>query len=107
MRITKLLFTLVAFIYFSSTATANVDPTSLTLREEIRLMVQKAELNNTEEVNVVVNFVVNNNHEIVIISTNDTTLDWEIRTVLNLKKVEAEDIEINKIYTLPIKVKRM
>lgn len=49
-----------------------------------------------------ISFIVNSNSELVVLSTNNRDLDDNVKSVLNYKKVAIDDLEFNKVYTLPI-----
>jgi hypothetical protein len=53
-----------------------------------------------------VDFIINDLGEILVLSTNDETLDSRIKTKLNYKKINSTELIPNKKYTLPISFKR-
>lgn len=107
MRITKLLFTFLAMTFVTFTSSANNDPYGTTVREEIKSIFDDAQFEVEKDQRVIINFLINSKNEIIVISTSNEYLDSSIRGVLDLKKVSASDITYNKIYTLPIQLKKM
>lgn len=52
-----------------------------------------------------VSFIVNNNNEILVTSTNNTGLDHVIKNALNYHKITLVSLKKNKIYTLPVSIR--
>ncbi len=107
MRITKLFFTILSLAFFTSATKANIEPTTNNVREEIEILINKASLSFDSELEITLNFLINNNNEIIVVSTNNPDFESQFRSILNLKKIKTQDVTFNKMYTLPIKVKKM
>ena len=107
MRITKLLFTFLALTFVTFTSTANNDPLTSSVRNEIKSIFEKADFEVQEDQRVLINFLINSKNEIIVISASDDSLEPSIRGILDLKKVSAADIVYNRLYTLPIQLKKM
>lgn len=107
MKLTKLLFATLTFTFLSFGLQAENIGDDRTLREEIQTILQK----NADQMNfddkLVINFLVNTQNEIIIVSTGNSEHDATVRNILNMKKIKAVDVEYNKIYTLPVEVKKM
>ena len=72
--------------------------------KEIQSIVQNFDLD-YEIVNnktVKVHFMVNTSNEVVVLRTNDDDLDNVIKYGLNYKELKNKDLEVNKVYILPI-----
>ena len=108
MRITKSLLFSALFAFVLGTASANTNPENTTARKEIKTWIQKADLASTieEDVTVYVTFMVNEKNEVIVTSTNQENLDKTIKSVLNYKKLESTDMQINQAYTLPVVLKK-
>jgi hypothetical protein len=77
------------------------------VRNEIKELIQNASLQYGETESLVVNFLINSENEIIVVSTNDKKNESAIRSALALKKVKGSDLTKNKLYTLPIQIKKM
>lgn len=106
MKITKLLFALLA-LSISTASFANSDPDYPTVGEEIKALIQEANIDFKDTDRVLINFLINSDSKLIIVSTTDRENESSLRSVLNLKKVNKGDLETNTIYTLPIQVKQM
>ena len=51
---------------------------------------------------VKVHFMINTSNEVVVLRTNSKDVDQVIKYGLNYKSLENRDLEINKVYILPI-----
>jgi len=55
---------------------------------------------------VMVQFIINENSEILVLSTNDEYFDNQIKSHLNYKKIENQELKINMPYWLPVTFKQ-
>ena len=106
MKITKLLFALLA-LSISTVTFANSGPDYPTVGEEIKTLIQKADIDFEDTEKVMINFLINSDSKLIIVSTSDKENEASLRSVLNLKKVNKGDLEMNTIYSLPIQLKKM
>lgn len=53
-----------------------------------------------------INFIVNNENEIVVMSTSNEDFDRIFKSALNYKSVKADGIERFKVFTLPVTLKK-
>ena len=100
-----LLFVSVSTMSFAFT----VNPTKTDvaeLRTEILSLIGTPPLNGSLEEKVEIQFTVNSQNEVVIISTNNEKLDSYIKFKLNYKHLETTDIVVNERYTLPLLVRK-
>lgn len=51
---------------------------------------------------IMVDFMINDNAEIIVLSTSERSLDNTIKAKLNYKKISTDDLEYNQKYTLPV-----
>ena len=105
MKFTKILFTLLT-LSFCTASYASFDPNTST-REEIQLMMQDVDFKLESTDKILVNFMINTDNKLIIVSTDSKTNDEIIRSSLNLKSINSIDLELNKIYTIPIQLKKM
>ena len=108
MRITKSILLSTLFAFVLGTATANTTPETNNARNEIKTMIQKADLASSlkNDVTVKVTFMVNAKNEIIIMSTDQKNLDSRIKSTLNYKKLKSSDMKVNVTYTLPVILKK-
>ncbi len=107
MRITKLLFAAVFSLFLSVSAFATNGPEVIELREEMKTFIEKANIDVQNDERIIINFLVNSQNEIVIVSTSKNIASKQVRNALNHRTVSANDFEHNKIYTLPIQLRRI
>lgn len=91
---------------FASTATITSDYSSpKTVSTEIQTMIKKLNLDFTKIDNSTINvkFMVNENNELVVISTGDSQLDQTIKSALNYKEVDTKGLKPYSVYIVPVK----
>jgi len=108
MRITKSILMTALFALILGTASASTNPETNSARNEIKKMIEKADLAEGIESDVTVNvtFMVNAKNEIIIMSTDKKNLDSSIKSTLNYKKLKSSDMKVNVAYTLPVILKK-
>ena len=106
MRTRNLLFVALLFVSTLSLKANITDPTgkNLELRTEIVNLLNQANLTSEVAQSITINFLVNANREVVVISTSNEIVEESIKNTLNYKSIKTSDYEVNKIYTLPIKI---
>ncbi len=57
-----------------------------------------------KDFSITVSFTINDNSELVVLTTNESPFDFEIKSLLNYRKMEVSPILINKIFHLPIRI---
>ena len=74
---------------------------------EIQTMIQDMDLNYSQLNNktIKVHFMITTKNEIVVLRTNDDDLDDRIKFGLNYKELKNQDLEVNKVYILPVSFK--
>jgi len=83
----------------------NSDP--LTTSQQLLKHLQKIDISDLEgEKTVRVHFILNENHEILVLSTNDEELDHRIKSSLNYKKIENHELDVYESYWLPVTFKQ-
>lgn len=95
-------------VVIASTATfANPIPDKKAeLRAELSSYISKINFDTVEDEDGMfyLSFTVNSKKEIIVLSTDLPQLDNRIKNELNYKELKATDVEINKVYTLPVRI---
>jgi len=88
----------------ASTST-NAPEASGTAIQEIERTISNLDIDYDEYagVEIKVKFMINENDELIILSTYNSDLDQYIKSALNYKNVKSNDLQSHKIYILPIK----
>ncbi len=96
-----------ALFLISLTASATDFKTIQSETKQIQNILQRTDFTDiiTNTTTVKVNFIVNSHDEIIIVSTDNESLDQIIKDVLNYKKLDITVLKRNEIYTLPITIK--
>ena len=104
----KSIFTSLALglFMFSATANADIKEPYDNARNEIRKYIAHLdiELPNDAEKVLTINFMLNVDNEIIILSTSDKALDDAIKAGLNYKKMKSKALVQNQVYNLPIRL---
>lgn len=74
---------------------------------EIKNLIQNLNLDIAEldQETVKVRFIVNDDNELIVLSTDNAGLDKTIKYSLNYKSLKSSDLEHNRIYILPVSFK--
>ena len=57
------------------------------------------------ETKVNISFFINSQNEVIVVTTNNKDLDNVVKSTLNYKKISVNDLEYNKVYTVPVHIK--
>ena len=108
MRITKLFFTLAFLsITFLTNAASITEPQSeKALAKEIKQLLVSSEIAKLTDESFAINFMVNNQNEIVVTSTSSNVADSYVKNLLNYQKIDTKGLEVFKVYTLKVKVEK-
>ena len=52
-----------------------------------------------------ISFFINSQNEVIVVSTNNRDLDGVVKSTLNYKKIAVNELEYNKVYTVPVLIK--
>ncbi|MEY3419804.1 MAG: hypothetical protein RIR48_84, partial [Bacteroidota bacterium] len=52
-----------------------------------------------------ISFFINSQNEVIVVATNNKDLDGVVKSTLNYKKIAVNDLEYNKVYTVPVHIK--
>jgi len=100
---------LIALLAIANAATASNKPGDNTpLNTQISSLVGTPDLTSAgsfEDV-ISVTFMINHNNEIVVIETNteNEVIDAMLKSRLNYKHIDSQNVAFNKIYTLPLRI---
>jgi len=78
--------------------------TSSTAVEQIEALIQNINFDVTamDEETIKVQFMINADDEIIVLQTDDQRVDWKIKSHLNYARIKNNDLEVNKIYIIPV-----
>jgi len=57
------------------------------------------------ETKMSISFFINAQNEVIVVSTNNRDLDAVVKSTLNYKKIAVNELEYNKVYTVPVLIK--
>ncbi len=105
MKTTIKMFIAAAFLFTTSLAKANdTNPKNLKmLSQEIGKIISSA--NWDEAKKFTITFMVTPQKEILVSGTSDESIDYQIKSLLNYKKLDVSGISPNEVFTLPVQIK--
>lgn len=59
----------------------------------------------SDETKLNISFFINAQNEIIVVSTNSQDLDSVVKSTLNYKRIAVNELEYNKVYTVPVVIK--
>jgi len=111
MKITKSLFLSAFMIGLFSFSSYAGDPVPKKDNSKVSTQIQKlltgldiTSMANEETLKI--DFMVNPKGEIIVISTNNESMDSSLKHKLNYKKLNSKNLETFKTYTVPVKIKK-
>ena len=57
------------------------------------------------ETKINISFFINSQNEVIVVTTNNKELDNVVKGTLNYKKIAVNELEYNKVYTVPVHIK--
>jgi hypothetical protein len=92
---------------FASATTASSEPTNVNVRSDIKKMIQRMDLDYSKYAleSVKLKFMVNENNELIVISTGDSALDSKLKNGLNYKQVDTKGLKPYSIYVVQVTLK--
>lgn len=110
MNFKKIIFSLVLFVSFTFAAVANsplieVEKTPQSFEIVIKKLIQDVDfdLKDLNHTTVNISFLVNNENELIVLSTDDKSIDATLKSTLNYKKVNSKELKRNTVYVIPIR----
>ena len=78
---------------------------SKTVTKEIKTLIEKLNLDyeKLDEETVRIKFMVNENGEMIVISTEESRLDKTLKAALNYHKLESKELTPYSLYIVPVK----
>lgn len=94
----------IALPSIASPSIPTVEPVKESLKE-IERTISKLDIDFKvyEGTQVKIKFMINDNREIIVLSTNDTHLDGDLKRALNYMVLEDDDLVPYRVYILPLK----
>jgi len=108
MKIVQKVLTIAFFSFLTQWASAaNTTNTAYPEGVQIQYLLKNIDFDNyvEKETKMSITFFVNVQNEIIVVSTNNKKLDNVVKSSLNYKKIAIEELEYNKIYTVPVVIK--
>ena len=114
MELSKIILTTALSIAISASSFASNDTsinpakapteTKKAVTTQIKTMIQKLDIDVSayDSQTIKIKFLVNENDELIVLSTEDSGLDKKIKGALNYKEVDTTNVKHNKVYILPI-----
>lgn len=107
-KMSQFLTAIALFVAISVSANANPsaeNPTKI-LAEQIHEMLESNSFDVEEDLTAKVQFTINKDGEIVVLSvdTNDEILETFVKGRLNYQKVEMNNLKEGKTYTVPVRI---
>ena len=107
MKIQKIILSICAsMLLMVSIAEANSNPKLTWKHQFVSYLSQMGLAQKTDADKIMIDFMLNDNDEIIVLSTNETKLNEVLRLRLNYKKIDGESFETFKKYTLPVVIER-
>lgn len=100
------MFLLVSSSIFMTASAADTKPTG-DLKTQVSNMLNKIQFEADDldgAMEFSVNFIINDNNEIIVLSTNGAKYDIAVKNALNYKKVNLESYKMNTTYQVSVKV---
>jgi hypothetical protein len=104
MKSVKIVFLMMATMLLSNLSNAADIPKKFSEGTQIQDMLRPLPslYETKKEAKVNITFIVNDQHELVVLSTNNHLFDDSIKSLLNYKKIVLSDLKQNTVYTLPV-----
>lgn len=96
-------FTLACLLFASLLVSANPIAEKPTFGKEVAQLLSQA---NLEPGKYTINFLLNSEGQLVVISTGNAKNEGAIKNALNYKELKDKSLNVNQIYTLPITVQK-
>ncbi|MDT0608247.1 hypothetical protein [Croceitalea rosinachiae] len=107
-KMSLVLVTAAMFLVANVSANINAEPVNSTknLSAQIHKMLESNSFNVEEDLTANVQFTINKNGEIVVLSvdTTDDTLDSFVKGRLNYQKVDFANFKEGRTYTVPVRI---
>lgn len=97
----------VSFSAFAATSNETSSETTLKVVQDIETIIDRADVDFDDlgETTVRVKFLVNAANQIIVLSTDNPSLDNTFKSMLNYHKVDTKDIDKYHVYVVPVSFK--
>ncbi len=98
------------FVFILMTQFANATDVASTKKAEsaqIQTFLNSIDFTNyiKSDTKINISFFINSQNEVIVVATNNKDLDSVVKSTLNYKKIAVNDLEYNKVYTVPVHIK--
>jgi hypothetical protein len=106
MKFLKFFFAAIfSLVMFVGAAHAEKPILSVDVKKEISKKLNSLDLSKMSGESFVINFMINTENQLVVVSTSDKRVDDSVKNMLNYMKITEHNLETNKLYTIPVRVK--
>jgi hypothetical protein len=106
MKISKFFFVAIfSLALFVGSAYAEKPALSADVKKEISKKLNSLDLTRMSGESFAINFMINSENQLVVVSTSDKRVDESVKSMLNYMKIADHNLETNKLYTIPIRVR--
>ena len=100
-------FLMVAFLATSAFSNSNSDLGPETINQQFAKLLKGINVDYLDtDQTVYVDFMINEKSEIIVLATNNETLDKALKLRLNYKTLNTEELDLFERYTVPISFKK-
>ncbi len=98
------------FVFILTTQFSNATDVASTKKAEsaqIQTFLNSIDFTNyiKSDTKINISFFINSQNEVIVVATNNKDLDSVVKSTLNYKKIAVNDLEYNKVYTVPVHIK--
>lgn len=90
---------------FASNAPTDIIEPSSSAIKEITLKIKNVDFDYAEynKLEIMLKFMVNQDNELIVLSTDDSEIDATLKSALNYKSIDTKEFKPYKVYILPIR----
>lgn len=100
-------FLLIGLFSFSAFANAPIGDYPTSINKQFQKLLKGIDMTDlSDSKTIYVDFLLNDKGEIMVLSTNDSQFDKAIKSKLNYKAIQSENLEYNTKYTIPLRFTR-
>lgn len=96
-------FALMTQLSFASNGNVTKKPESAQIQTMLNTIDFTGLIKSDTKLNI--SFFINSQNEIIVVTTNNKDLDNVVKSTLNYKKIAVNELEYNKVYTVPVHIK--
>lgn len=100
-------FLMAAFFSTAAFSAPSYDASPESVNKQFQKLLKGFKIENSDyDQTVYVDFMINEKSEIIVLSTNSKIMDSRLKSRLNYKTLESEDLELFTRYTVPISFRK-